>query len=221
MAIGQLLDIGETINAACQLTLPCLACPPSLLLSDSSIWSNGVITLRRQQIFLLQALPLLIWTSLHQGSEGKDDAASVFCSNNDKQFSCILVNQFCQTFLLLFHHDKHILLYFFPKQTVISGECANLREGFCKIQPRPVFLSQIPKAGSLTRINQKFKKLFQKQIDLSYLSEQFSTTFPIAGGGFFLIVSPCNCVWAAPLLSFHFCKMVQRWRWRWAFVVIV
>ena len=84
------------------------------------------------------------------------------CSNNDKQFSCILANQFCQTFLLLFHHDKHILFYFSPKQTVISGECANLRGGFCKIQPRPVFFSQIPKAGSLTRINKKFKKLYQE-----------------------------------------------------------
>ena len=131
--------------------------------------------------------------------------------NNNKQFSCILVNQFCQTFLLLFYHDKHILFYFSPKQTVISGECANLREGFCKIQPRPVFLSQIPKAGSLTRINKKFKKTLPGVlIDLSYLSKKFSTTFPIARGrDFLLTISPWHCVLSGRLLCYHF--IFGRW----------
>ena len=80
------------------LTLPCLACLaclPSQLLYDSSIWSNGVITLRRQQIFLLQAFPLLIWTSLHWGSAGKDDAASVFLFVKLSSSCFIMTNTFC------------------------------------------------------------------------------------------------------------------------------
>ena len=165
MAIGQLLDIGETINDACLLdtALPSLpACLPSFFMTlqfgrmEWLPWDGNRFSYSK----LFHS-----WFGHHCNrdlEEKKMPLLSFSFSNNDKQISCILANQFCQTFLLLFHHDKHILFYFSPKQTVISGECANLRGGFCKIQPRPVFFSQIPKAGSLTRINKKFKKLYQE-----------------------------------------------------------
>ena len=141
MAIGQLLDIGETINAACLVdtALPSLsACLPCFFVTlqfgliEWLPWDGNRFSYSK-------LLHSLFGHHCTRDLEEKTMPLLFFClSNNDKQFSCILVNQFCQTFLLLFHHDKHILFYFSPKQTVISGMC-KLKRGLLQDPASPCF----------------------------------------------------------------------------------